>query len=340
MVLTQIMKVFKFNLPLYLVLILVCGAFAGGKYLLTDNLSKIESQQISNNCPSSMQQIRLKDYEFTHPLLLTDLATESDALRGIQTRITEYVNQAKSNQKADDISVYFRKLNNGSWFSVNPNTTYNPASMIKIAYLITYIKMAELNASVMNSKIFFARHFSQGNNQNIKDFQLKEGVNYTVKDLLTAMIAHSDNDATLLLSQNMNTNIYNNLFRDLNIPIPNPVSEYYISVNDYCKFYRILYSSTYTRPEYSEYALKLLTLSTFSDGLKKGIEPNVVIAHKFGERIIGNKAQLHEFGIVFYNKEPYLIGVMTSGNSLSQLSEIVGDISKIAYEDYKTLSNS
>ena len=159
MVFTLIMKLFKFNLPLYLVLILVFGAFAGGKYILTNNNSTVQSPQIANTCPSSMQQIRLKDYEFTHPLLLTDLPTESDALRGIQTKITEYVNQAKSNQKADDISVYFRKLDNGAWFSINPNSTYNPASMIKIAYLITYMKMAELNPSVLNSKIFFARHF-------------------------------------------------------------------------------------------------------------------------------------------------------------------------------------
>lgn len=231
-------------------------------------------------------------------------------------------------------------MDNGAWFAINPNATYNPASMIKIAYLITYMKMAELNPAVLNAKIFFAQHFSQGNNQNIKDFQLKEGVHYTIKELLTAMIKHSDNDATLLLSQNMNTNIYNNLFKDLNIPIPNPVTEYFISVNDYCKFYRILYSSTYTRPEYSEYALKLLTLSTFEDGLKKGIDPNVVVAHKFGERIIGNKAQLHEFGIVFYNNEPYLIGVMTTGNSLALLSSIVGDISKIAFDNYKAIANS
>ena len=59
------------------------------------------------------------------------------------------------------------------------------------------------------------------------------------------------------------------------------------------------------------------------------------MVHKFGERIFGSKAQLHEFGIVFYKKNPYLIGVMTKGNSLTQLSTILGDISKIAFDEYK-----
>ena len=333
------MKVFKLNLPLYLVLILVCGAFAGGKYILSSGKSVSTIPQMANTCPAAMDQVRLKDFELTRPLILTDVNNESDALKSIHGKIIEYVNQAKANQKASDISVYFRKLDNGSWFAINPNATYNPASMIKIAYLITYMKMAESNPSLLNSKIFFSKRNSAIINQNIKDFTLKEGKNYTVKELLTAMIAHSDNDATLLLNQNMNISIFNNLFKDLNIPVPNPVTEYYISVNDFCKFYRVLYSSTYTRPEYSEYALKLLTLSTFNNGLKKGLDPDIVIAHKFGERIMGNKTQLHEFGIVFYNKEPYLIGVMTSGNSLPLLSEIIGDISKIAYQDYKALSS-
>lgn len=335
------MKLFKLNLPLYLVILLVCGAFAGGKYFLGSN-SPIASSgtQLINNCPGAMEQIRLKDYELTHPLILTDITSESEALRGIQGKIAEYINQAKSSQKADDISVYFRKLDNGAWFSINPNATYNPASMIKVVYLITYMKMAEENPSVLKKKIFFAQHFSAGNNQNIKDFQLREGTNYTVKELLSAMIAHSDNDATMLLSQNMNSTIYNDVFADLGVPIPNPVTEYFISATDFSKFFRVLYNSTYTRPDFSEYAIELLTTSTFANGLQKGLEDKTLIAHKFGERIIGNKAQLHEFGIIFYNKTPYLIGVMTMGSSLPQLTQIVSDISKIAYQDYKVLVNS
>lgn len=335
------MKIFKFNLPLYLVLILVCGAFAGGKYIL-GNRNYSESSQLPTaiSCPASMEQIRLKSYQLTHPLILTDVNEESGALTDIQAKIQAYINQAKTNQKAEEVSVYFRKLDGGSWFTINPNTTYNPASMIKVAYLITYMKMAESNPRLLKTKLFFAKHFSQSIPQNIKDFQLKEGRDYTIEELLSAMITHSDNDATILLNQNLNLDIFNGIFTDLNIPVPNPVTEYYITAGDFNKFFRILYSSSYTRPEYSEYALQLLTTSTYNQGLKRGIDNNVVVAHKFGERIIGNTAQLHEFGIVFYNKSPYLIGVMTKGSSLDQLSDIIGDISKIAFDNYKLIVNS
>ena len=333
------MKVFKSSLPLYLVIILICGAFAGGKLILGEKQAATTQVKVEN-CPGTMQQIRLEDYEFVHPLLLTDVPEESESLNEIKSKVLSYINQAQSSAQADEVSVYFRRLNNGAYFCINPNTTYNPASMIKIVYLITYIKMIEKNPAVINQKIYFERHYSQGNNQNIKDFELKERTNYSVKELLLAMIMHSDNDATMLLSQNMNNQIYNKIFTDLDIPIPNPAAEYFINATDFSKFFRVLYSAAYSNTDLSEFALELLTKSTFQDGLRKGLEPNVVMAHKFGERIIGQKAQLHEFGIVFYKGSPYLIGVMTKGNALPQLSQIIGDISRIAFDNYKALANS
>lgn len=333
--LQNMIKIIKLPVPLILVLALITGGFFTGK--IFGNMKTVASSTPVLTCPGAMDQIRLQDYELVYPLILTDVSEQSESLREIQSNINSYINQAKADQKATDISVYFRRLDNGAWFSINPNTTYNPASMVKIVYLITYLKMAEKNPQVLNRKIFFSQHFSAGNSQNIVDFQLRENQNYSVEELLEAMIKHSDNDATLLLSQNMDVNIYNKIFKDLDIELPNPVTEYYISVGDFGKFFRILYSATYLSTQSSEYALNLLTKSTYKDGLKKGIPDNLRIAHKFGERIIGNKAQLHEFGIVYINKSPYLIGVMSSGNSLTQLSSIIGDISKIAFTNYKTL---
>ncbi len=286
------------------------------------------------DCPNTMDQIRLKNFEYIQPLVLANVTEETNSMQDLKRKIEDYINTKKSSQQLEDITVYFRRMNDGSWFCINPNETYNPASMSKIIYVITYLKEAEYNPGVLNKKIFFSRHFSEGNQQNIKNFSLRENAEYTVKDLLTYMIVYSDNDATLLLSQNMNMSIYNQLFKDLNIPTPPTFGEYFISAMDYSKFLRVLYNASYIRPEFSEFGLKLLTLSTYDQGLRKGIDSTVAIAHKFGERIIGNKAQLHEFGIVFVKGDPYMIGVLTKGTSLPQLSDIVGDISKISFTEY------
>ncbi len=296
--------------------------------------------QIIDNCPSNMEQIRIKNYNYVQPLILANLNTQSPALEGLRNKIEQYIWEVKKSQQVDEVTVYFRKLNGGSWFCINPNETYNPASMSKIIYLITYLKEAESNPSVLNKKIYFARHFSEGNHANIVDFALKENSYYTVKELLLYMIKNSDNDATLLLSQNMNQNIYKDLFTDLNLPNPPAFGEYYITAVDYSKFFRVLFNATYVRPEYSEYGLKLLTQSTYTDGIRNGVDDKIEIAHKFGERIIDNKAQLHEFGIVFVAGDPYLLGIMTKGTSLKQLSGILQEISRITFSDYMSKYHS
>jgi beta-lactamase class A len=300
----------------------------------------IDSSIVKNDCATNMDQIRLKRYEFIQPLLMANLMTESTKLQGLRTKIEGYINEVKSNQKAEDITVYFRKMNNGEWFCVNPNQTYNPASMSKIIYILTYLKEAEYNPNALNKRVFFAKHFSEGNQQNIQNFTLKENAYYTVKQLMDFMIQYSDNDATLLLSQNMNVGIYQQIFKDLDLPTPPTAGEYYITALDYSKFFRVLYNASYIRPEYSEYALGLLTQSTYKDGLCAGVPANYKIAHKFGERIIGDKAQLHEFGIIFYDGDPYMLGIMSKGSSLKQLSEILAQISRITFDEVSAMPNS
>ena len=294
---------------------------------------------VTQPCDNTMSEIRLKKYTLIQPILLIDVYNESPSLNPLRTKIDQYINQIKSNQKVDEVSVYFRKLNEGLWFSINPNSIYNPASMSKVIQLITYLKEAEENPEILNKKIFFSGHFSQVSQQNIKNFVLKEKVSYTVKDLLIYMIKYSDNDATILLNLNINMRIYNQLFVDLKIPVPPTSGEYFITTVDYSKFFRVLYNGTYLRPEYSEFGLGLLTLSTFNEGIRKGVDSSVVIAHKFGERIMGNKTQFHEFGIVYVNDDPYLIGVMTMGASLTQLTQIVAEISRITYSEYLNMNH-
>ena len=289
------------------------------------------------DCPSTMDQIRIKRYKYVEPLILATINTESASLKRIRMNVENYISNAKSTQKIEEISVYLRRLNDGAWFSINPNEHYNPASMSKIIYLITYLKEAENNPGLLNKKLYFARHYSQGNNPNILDYQLPENREYTVRELLTVMIKYSDNDATLLLSQNMNLSTYKQIFADFNIPEPPEFGEYFITCEDYSKFFRALYNGSYIKPELSDLGLTILTSSTFKGGILQGIDPNLPVAHKFGERIIGSKAQLHEFAIVFIDNNPYMLGIMSKGSSLQQLSIILGEVSKLVYTDYRQM---
>lgn len=328
------------KVPLYFAVLVILLTSAITYFIIHELTGHPEENASVRKMPVSannMSQLRLKESKLTNPLILADVVGENPSFLPIKSDIEQFINQLKGNQKVVDVSVYFRKLNDGSWFSINSNQLYNPASMIKVAYLLSYLKDAERNPSLLDKKIFFRQHYSAGNNPNIVDFKLKEGLHYPIRDLLYAMIVYSDNDATGLLMENVNASTFSQLFTDLNIPVPDIKAEYFISSVDMGKFFRVLYNASYLRKETSEYALELLSKSSFKDGIVAGVNSTTLVAHKFGERIIGNTAQLHEFGIVYFDGQPYLLGIMTMGNSMQELKSVLKEIARKTDEDYRRL---
>jgi hypothetical protein len=45
------------------------------------------------------------------------------------------------------------------------------------------------------------------------------------------------------------------------------------------------------------------------------------------------QSEFHEFGIIYLQNRPYLLGVMTRGNESKPLQEVVRNVAKIVYDD-------
>jgi hypothetical protein len=85
----------------------------------------------------------------------------------------------------------------------------------------------------------------------------------------------------------------------------------YISAKEYTRLLRVLYTSSYLKPENSEKILELMSKVTFKDYLSQGIPSSVVFAHKYGE----NKQEsiFADSGIVYIPGKPFMISVMIKG---------------------------
>jgi hypothetical protein len=101
------------------------------------------------------------------------------------------------------------------------------------------------------------------------------------------------------------------------------------------KFFRLLFNSNYLGREMSETGLDLMTHCDFKDGLLKGLDSTITVAHKFGERSGNGFKELHEGGIIYVDNHPYILCVMTRGNDYDKLSDIIGNISRITYSYLK-----
>ncbi|MBL0310174.1 MAG: serine hydrolase, partial [Bacteroidetes bacterium] len=272
-------------------------------------------------------------YKLIKPLAFVDFIKEDSLLLAIKSSIGSLIEEQKNEGSISSASVYLRNLNRHQEVGINPLEIYFPGSLMKIPILIAYLRQVEKDPGIFDKQLAFINVYGNLPTQNIKTKSIKQGNSYSVRELLVYMIEYSDNNATAVLSENIEFKEIQKIFSDLQLPIPDANQpEYGISLKEYSRLFRVLYNSTYLGRPMSEFALDLLSKCDFKDGLMKYLDTDLVVAHKFGERNSDGVQQLHEIGIVYLKNKAYLLGVMTKGNNISKQKETISQISKLVYD--------
>lgn len=265
--------------------------------------------------------------------LLECSTSESKELASFDNDIEAVADKLMSNGTVTDISYYFRDLNNGLWFGINEDEKFAPASLMKLPLMISYLKQSEGDQSILEREYTFTSADDNYLKQNIAPEEMMTyGTVYSVSELIDRMIQYSDNSALRMLLRYGDPFQYR-VFDDLSMDLPGiNDSEDFISVRNYSRFFRILYNASYLNEENSNKALEILSETQFKDGIVAGIPGNVIVAHKFGERLVGEVQQLHDCGIVYAKDNPYILCVMTRGSDLNRLSTAIAELSKVTHE--------
>ena len=282
------------------------------------------------------------DYRLINPLLLVldGGSTKAPEYSELTNTLNSYAKNKIINKKAESISIYFRDLNSGSWSGVDEDRLYSPASMMKVALLISCFDFAYSNPDFLDKGVHItsdSTDFDLGQTYKPKE-AVVVGKNYKVRDLITSMIVDSDNNAAIALGYLIGEDKINKLLKELQLAQPKSADSDFLSPRMYSRFYRILYNSTYLPRDVSENALKILSQNDFSNGIVAGVPKGVVVAQKFGERTINDKLgnvvdrELHDCGIVYLSSKPYFLCVMTRGKDFNDLQPILSDVSKMVWD--------
>lgn len=281
------------------------------------------------------------NYKFINPILeCNSNISLNNNLSSLKKSVEKIINQEIYNKNISFASVYFRDLNNGPWFSINATEYFSPASLIKVPILMAYLKKAESNPLILQQKITNVVDHNSGTDiQNIKpSTTIEPNREYTIEELLERMIINSDNDAYNDLASNLTSDELVKVYQDLDVDISkaftNPNGNI-ITVKDYASFFRILFNASYLNQGMSEKALELLSKSEYKKALVAGVPSNITIAHKFGERkyLDTNETQLHDCGIIYLPKKPYLLCVMTRSKDIEKSNQTIKTISQKVYQN-------
>jgi beta-lactamase class A len=315
-------KVFLvFVMPL---LLIVTGWYANDLY--QEHFKHVESRRIKQ-----------KGFQFVSPLLDVELPegySVRNELIPFKHKIEQFVEQQIKSGKVRDMSVYYRDLSDGPWFGINESTQFNPASMMKVSVLVAWLKRAEKNPLVLRRKFIFDEKSYPGPPQGIKPAQtLLNGMEYSVEQLLYDMIVYSDNKSYWLLVKELGPSELDNIIDCMDVNSKPNDGNNTVTIHGYSGFFRILYNASFLNREMSEKALYLLSLQSFRSGISAGVPEGVVVAAKFGEAVIGDDSQFHEFGIVYHPKGPYILGVMSRGHDVAGQIENIKNISALIYKE-------
>ncbi|HMT35107.1 MAG TPA: class A beta-lactamase-related serine hydrolase [Chitinophagaceae bacterium] len=345
------------SVPLYIILIISALLF-GSAWIVKSQFTPQDTIETYGNKLSEMDNhvkvVRENDSSLIQPILYVEIESKQ-LLSPLKSKINDYLDSKKQAGAYTSASVYLKDVQAGVYININPDSLYDPASLMKVPLLMIYLKQAETNPQLLKKSFVFTQQAQNSTVALIKDKSLVVGKSYTVQELLYHMIVYSDNESFWILYDHFGEDIFKELDKKLTIPANYDIIHYsktdkhfIANVNSMAYYFMVLYNASYLTKTASKYALDILTKSTFKEGLAKGIDPNVLIAHKFGERTlsyyVGNKlenlqTEFHEFGIVYLKNRPYLLGVMTRGQQSNVLQTIVSDISKMVYDDFKNQSN-
>lgn len=326
----------KTQLNKYLIWIaLLALGFIIGKYLMPKN----EKPGIKQKSSKTAQQI---NYPLLNPMLEEYLNNGLDLseLKSFRKRIDDYITKEKAVHPDLKIAYYFRDLNNGLWTGINEQETFAPASLMKIPIMIAVLKKAEREPDILTLG-FTYDSLKMGNIKEEHGIKKVHGQQYNMDQMIQFMIEYSDNFASLALMEFIGEENIEKVENDLNIHIKPGYDDLtnFVTVKSYAAFFRILYNSSYLSPAMSQKALEYLSLADYNKGLSAAIPKNIRMAHKYGKRDLeGNNGgvknvQLHHFGLVYFPGKPYIIGVMTRGNSLAAKEKVIEDLGKITYEE-------
>ena len=295
-------------------------------------------------------ELRGKGYRYISPLLECDISDvniskipRGGVIKTLETSLEADIENLVSEGKLKRASVYFRDLNNGPIMRIRSDENYSAASLLKIAIMMTAYKKAESDPGVMDKCVYFKDEISKMNIRTdlatqelgLKAYDFKSGKCYKLEELIDIMITESDNSAKNMAFSLFDENDYTRTIDELGIQInKNDQGDDLVSSIGMAAFFRVLYNSTYLKEATSENALGKMIRAHFKSGIAAGVPSGIEVANKFGDRSFMNESQrqLHDCGIVYFPGNPYILCVMTEGESFEDQKEIIKNISAKTYE--------
>lgn len=241
--------------------------------------------------------------------------------------------------------IFIKNFNSGEEISINGENIFQSASVIKIAILMTVMEKIQQKVLNLNTSLILKSTDKVGGAGNL--IASSSGSNVTIKELLELMITISDNTATNILIDKIGMGEINNFIKKMNLKktiLQRKMMDFeaikkgkdnFTSPKDMGDLLDIIYRCTNFTPDLCKFMIDLLAKNKDRTTIPKLIPSNIKISHKTGELVTVRG----DAGIVFLDKNPFIISIFVKGGDIKKAEKIISQVSLMTYK-YFSISGS
>lgn len=311
---------------LLLLLVFACGVGVGAKFFAKQSVApqtQISEQQ--NKYPFLARRIFLEDPSDTI-LNFTNL----------RTYLRKFADSAPN-----FIGIYFEYLPTGTTVGINDRETLFAASLLKIPMVMEVMKRIEKGEIKEDEELVIEEE--DIDKKYGKLWQKGVGTRLSIREVIKQAIVESDNTAYRMLRRRIEDRDLSEVFAYLDIPRDMAGPGGGITTKNFSSILRSLYFSAYLSYDNSNELLKIMSIPSSDDLLRKAIPQDIKVANKFGVYNTGipNEEIYSDCGIVYLLKRSYTLCVMVKGaNSPETAKQQIVDISKVTYQYVREIGNA
>lgn len=226
----------------------------------------------------------------------------------------------------DSFTFYFEYLPTGVSIGVNEKTEFYGASLVKVPLAMAFLNFYRSQGLDLNEKVKIKK---EEINRGFGDlWKSGEGTEISLKDALALALTESDNTAAEILRNRVPLQYLSDVYDNLDLDMNADQDQVILTTKGYSSILKALYFSSILNKEDSQYILKLLTASKFTDKLAAPIPKEIPVAHKAG---VYFDSVYQDCGIVYVPERPYLL-CMASQSKEQETNERMKKLSEIIYQ--------
>lgn len=232
---------------------------------------------------------------------------------------------------SDPIGVYFEYLPSGSSISINAETPFIAASLLKVPMAIEIYRLAADGELDMEERVRILPQDIDADFGSL--WQKGAGTELSIREMVRAMVRDSDNTALRVLMRVVGVvhpGYLNDVFDELDIPKSLSEDTVIISAKNYTSVLKNLFLATSLSRKDAHEILTMMTQSSLNNGLPAGVPPAVPVAHKIGVYEKSGRITYSDCGIVYVPQRPYALCIFAHSTE-EKAYRYMQDFSRMAY---------